>query len=228
MTSSIDLPPTILSSDVITLIPWRDHRTDASGHDPRSTYVEEFWLGTLGPTTTWFLRHCATLLDDTDSTFVNLRHTATVLGIGHEGGAGSAMAKTLTRACRFRTVRSVGSTTLAVRVRLPQLSHRQVQRLPKPVQRRHAGFVTANASPNTLRHQQKRARPLAACLIDHSANIAEMERQLALFRFHPAVVAEAVRWAWGRHQPPAQPGAGHPLPSPSPRPANPSRAGDTT
>ena len=75
MTSSINLPPTFIHADVLMLIPWIDHRTDAFGHDPRSVYVEQFWLGTLGPSTTWFLRHCATLLDDTDSTAINLRGT---------------------------------------------------------------------------------------------------------------------------------------------------------
>ena len=224
MTSSIDVLPAILNSDVITLIPWRDHRTDASGHDPRSTYVEDFWLGTLGPTTTWFLRHCATLLDDTDSTSVNLRDTATVLGIGHEGGAGSAMAKTVTRACRFRAARSVGSTTLAVRLRLPSLSHRQLLRLPTSVQRRHKEFVTADTSPDSLRCQLQLARPLATCMIQYNANIGEAERQLARMTFHPAVVAEAVQWAWTRHQPPTQPGAGKPRPGPSPRSTDPARA----
>lgn len=199
MTSSITLPPAILSSEEITLIPWLDQRIDAFGHDPRSAYVEQFWLATLGPSTTWFLRHCADLLDETGSTLVNLRETASTLGIGHEGGARSAMAKTVARACRFRAARSVGSTTLAVRLRLPQLSHRQVQRLPESVQRRHDEFLAANSSPGTLDQQQPRARRMASCLIECGDTISEAERQLACMTFHPAVIAEAVRWAWSHH-----------------------------
>ena len=200
MTSSINPPTTIIDADVITLIPWIDHRNDIFGHDPRSTYVEQFWLGTLGPSTTWFLRHCATLLDDTGGAAVNLRETASALGIGHEGGTRSAMAKTVARACRFRAARSVGSATLAVRVRLPQLSHRQVQRLPKSVQRRHEEFVAANLSHEGVCRQQSQARRLATCLIECSDNIMEAEEHLALLKFHPAIAAEAVRWAWSlRH-----------------------------
>jgi hypothetical protein len=30
-------------------MPWIDPVVDRRGHDPRSTYVEQFWLGTLGP-----------------------------------------------------------------------------------------------------------------------------------------------------------------------------------
>jgi hypothetical protein len=31
--------------------PWHDPVIDEVGHDPRSTYVETFWLPVLGPTT---------------------------------------------------------------------------------------------------------------------------------------------------------------------------------
>ena len=199
MTSSINLPPAVISSDVITLIPWIDHRVDAFGHDPRSTYVEQFWLGTLGPSTIWFLRHCANLLDAAESTAVNLRETATTLGIGHEGGSRSAMSKTVARACRFRAARAVGSASLAVRLRLPQLSYRQLQRLPEPVQRRHEEFIGANLSHDAICRQQSRARRLAVCLIECGDSYDQAERLLARMGFHPAIAAEAVRWAWSFH-----------------------------
>ena len=199
MTLAVALPPTITNAQVITLIPWLDQRVDAFGHDPRSAYVEQFWLATLGPATTWFLRHCADLLDETSSTAVNLRETAGTLGIGHEGGARSAMAKTVARACRFRAARSVGSTTLAVRRRLPQLSHRQLQRLPESVQQRHEEFLAANSSHDIVGRQQPRARRMASGLIECGDTISEAERQLACMKFHPAVIAEAVCWAWSIH-----------------------------
>src|SRR5262245_33165362 len=34
---------------LIRITPWIDPVVDRRGHDPRSTYVEQFWLGTLGP-----------------------------------------------------------------------------------------------------------------------------------------------------------------------------------
>lgn len=208
MTSSINLPPAIIDSEEIMLIPWLDQRIDAFGHDPRSTYVEQFWLATLGPATTWFLRHCADVLDETGATRLDLRETASTLGIGHEGGARSAMAKTVARACRFRAARSVGSTTLAVRLRLPQLSHRQVQRLPKSVQRCHDEFLGADLSPDTIDQQQPRARQLASCLVECGDTISEAERQLACMKFHPAVIAKAVHWAWSLHHGAKSPDAG--------------------
>ena len=199
MTSSINLPPAVVNSEVITVIPWIDHRVDAVGHDPRSVYVEQFWLGTLGPSTIWFLRHCANLLDAANSTALNLREAASTLGIGHEGGSRSAMVKTVARACRFRAARSVGPTTLAVRLRLPQLSHRHQQRLPEPVQRHHTEFTSVELSSDAMCRQQSRVRRLAGCLIECGDSFEETERLLARMSYHPAIVAEAVRWAWHLH-----------------------------
>ena len=200
MTLTTKQPAAIIDTDVVTLIPWTDHRKDAFGHDLRSAYVEQFWLGTLGPSTTWFLRHCAAVLEDADDAAVNLRETACALGIGFEGGARSAMVKTVARACRFRAARAVGSTTLAVRLRLPQLSHRQLQRLPSSLQQRHDEFVTASGEPDGLRQQQLRARRLALSLVECGDSISETELQLGRLMFHPAIAADAVRWAWSLHQ----------------------------
>ncbi|HSH60272.1 MAG TPA: hypothetical protein VK988_11660 [Acidimicrobiales bacterium] len=38
--------------DALTIRPWPDPVIDALGHDPRSHYVENYWLGILGPPTT--------------------------------------------------------------------------------------------------------------------------------------------------------------------------------
>ena len=52
---STSLPPTSIppTSTVTTLDiePWPDQVIDQLGHDPRSLYVERFWLGILGPST---------------------------------------------------------------------------------------------------------------------------------------------------------------------------------
>ena len=202
MNPPISLPPTIVASEVITLIPWLASRDDTSFYDARSAYVEQFWLATLGPSTTLFLRHCAGLLDGSDGTPVDLRETAVTLGIGHEGGSRSAMVKTVARACRFRAARPVGDTTLAVRVRLPQLSSRQVQRLPPPLRQRHEQYVASLTSGDSLHpilHAQARARRMALCLIECGDDMNETEVLLSRLTFHPAIAAEAVRWAWNQH-----------------------------
>ncbi len=38
---------------VLHIRPWSDDVVDKLGFDPRSSYVEDFWLGILGPSTVW-------------------------------------------------------------------------------------------------------------------------------------------------------------------------------
>ena len=45
--------------EVLHIRPWPDDVIDHMGHDPRSAYVEDYWLGLLGPSTTWLLRRLA-------------------------------------------------------------------------------------------------------------------------------------------------------------------------
>ncbi len=182
------------------LVPWVDNPDGRTGHDPRSSYVEHFWLGTLGPSTTWFLRYCANELDGVTGAVIELSEVAAVLGIGHRGGANSPMSRAVARACRFGAARLDGPGTLAVRRRLPTLDRRQLKRLPATVQRRHEIFVMAEAdTADDVDQQRRKARRLALSLIDCGDRYDDAELQLGRWRFHPAIAAEAVRWAWARH-----------------------------
>ena len=77
-TPLLDLP-----TDTLAIRPWSDPVIDRVGHDPRSAYVEKFWLGILGPSTTWLLRHLAGELDlHPDGFVLSLPECATALGLG--------------------------------------------------------------------------------------------------------------------------------------------------
>ena len=39
------------AAETLTIRPWPDPVIDSLGHDPRSHYVETYWLGILGPST---------------------------------------------------------------------------------------------------------------------------------------------------------------------------------
>ena len=49
--------PEFIALDTLTIRSWPDEVIDLLGHHPCSTYVENFWLGVLGPSTTFLLRH---------------------------------------------------------------------------------------------------------------------------------------------------------------------------
>ena len=63
--------------DQVYITTWDDPLVDRLGHDPRSAYVEQFWLGVLGPSAIWLLRHCRNELDRSPTGFVlDLTETA--------------------------------------------------------------------------------------------------------------------------------------------------------
>ena len=201
--------PAGVGRDELYIIPWEVASDAETGHDPRSAYVEHFWLGTLGPSTTWFLRYCAGELDDAEGAAVELNEVAARLGIGHRGGANSPMNRAVVRACRFRAARPAGPGTLEVRRRLPTLNRRQLQRLPAAVQRRHEIFMMAATAANGVDEQRRKARRLALGLIECGDGYDNAELQLGRWKFHPAMAADAVRWAWQCHH-------GGPTKAPSP------------
>ena len=45
------------ATPTLQVLPWSDPVIDQLGYDPRSRYVERFWLGILGPSATWLMRY---------------------------------------------------------------------------------------------------------------------------------------------------------------------------
>ena len=118
-----------MNADTLDIRPWPDPVIDTVGHDPRSHYVEEFWLGILGPSTTWLLRRMASGLEAHPSGFtMTLADTATALGLGVLGP--HALGPAEVRDARVRR---------DTRPRQHDDSLRPADQLPGPVQRLHAG-----------------------------------------------------------------------------------------
>jgi hypothetical protein len=190
-----------IPSDTPTLFiaPWSDPVVDQVGHDPRTVYVERFWLGILGPSATWLLRLLADRLDAAPDGFeLDLADCASALGLGRRPGANGTFARTIARCCQFNTARFLGPTTLQVRRKLPPLSRRQIARLPRSLRDDHARWVDTPpaASADEMRD---RARQLALSLVELGEDGEGTERQLHRWRFHPALASEATTWAIERH-----------------------------
>src|ERR1700675_4669059 len=100
----------------IHVMPWPAPVLDAIGHDPRSRYVETFWLPTLGPTALLLLRHLATRFDQNPKG-IQLRVAATskALGLGEREGTSSPLVRSLARLEQFDLACSDGRGTVAVR-----------------------------------------------------------------------------------------------------------------
>ena len=190
------LPP--LSGDTLHVRPWPDAVIDAVGHDPRSTYVERFWLGVLGPSTTW--RRMAAGLEVSPAGFdLPLADTARALGLGGDGRH-SPFVRALSRCCQFELALPESSDTLAVRRKLPPLNRRQLVRLPDAVQAEHEAWQTGHLREPEIDKLRRRSRRLALSLLELGEDAEATERQLQRWRFHPAICHESTRWAQEEHR----------------------------
>ena len=119
----------------LAVLPWADPVIDPIGHDPRSRYVELFWLGVLGPTATLLLRRFADGLESYPDGFeLDVPDLARSLGIKLQGQRRAAFANALQRTVLFGMAQH-HSHGLLVRRRMPPLSHRQVAQLPADLRR---------------------------------------------------------------------------------------------
>src|SRR5438105_2704757 len=192
---------TATATDSLSIRPWPDAVIDAVGHDPRSTYVEQFWLGVLGPSTTWLLRRLAAGLEAQPSGFsLCLSETAQSLGLGHKGGRHSPFVRALSRCVQFDLAQPQGDDTLAVRRKVPPLNRRQLARLPQALQESHERWNTEQLRIPAVEHLRRRCRRLALSLLELGEDLEGTERQLHRWKFHPALAHESAAWAWKRHQ----------------------------
>jgi hypothetical protein len=195
--------PTTLSvpTDTLSVRPWPDPVIDELGVDPRSTYVETFWLGILGPSTTWLLRRLVARLEASPAGYdMPLMATATCLGIGHKSGRHSPFVRSLSRLVHFDMAQLRGGTELAVRRKVAPLNRRQVLRLSDDLQREHQAWQEAQLRTPALEQQRRRSRQLALSLVELGEDLEETERQLHRWKYHPAMAHEAANWAWRRHR----------------------------
>ena len=201
--STISLLPTDAESvAVLPVRPWPDPVIDALGHDPRSAYVERFWLGILGPSTTWLLRYIANGLDRSPDGFdLDLAQAAQALGLGGRGGRHSPFMRALTRCCQFDVAEAQADGVLAVRRKLPPLTRRQVVRLPPELSAAHQAWQESELQTPAHEQQRRRARRLALSLVELGEDLDTTEHQLARWKFHPALCREAAAWAAERSGP---------------------------
>lgn len=199
------LPADIPSVTTLPVRPWPDGVIDALGHDPRSAYVERFWLGILGPSTTWLVRFLSNRLDASPEGFdLDLASTAQALGLGSRGGRHSPFMRALSRCCQFDVAEARADGVLAVRRKLPPLNRRQILRLPPELAAAHQAWQESQLQTPAHEQQRRRSRRLALSLLELGEDVEATEQQLARWKFHPALCREAAAWAAERHQPALQ------------------------
>lgn len=183
-------PAGAVPSAHLTVLPWVDPIVDDVGFDPRSRYVELFWLGVLGPTATWLIRRLAAGLGESpDGYELDLHHTARAMGLTYNPARSSPFTKAIQRCVMFGLAhpvdRSLGEG-LAVRRRIPHVTLRHLQRMPETLQAAHHEWQRTTVSVDAL----SRAHRLATTLLDLGDDSEVIEHRLIALGVPDAVAAE--------------------------------------
>ncbi len=175
--------------------PWNDPIVDTLGHDPRSRYVETFWLPTLGPTALLLLRHLADRFDRTpEGVELTVSDTSHALGLGQRDGASSPLVRTLNRLTQFDLAcEDPLSDTVAVRRNVPPVNTRHLRRLPSELQLAHAEWAEQQLAEHPLAEARRRSRRVAFTLLEQGDDPDHVERALHAIGFHPALCHESAR-----------------------------------
>ncbi len=185
------------SSATLTVVPLRDPAVEEIGYHPRSEYVELFWLPVIGPSATLLLRRLADGMDAGGGRFeVAPAELAASLGLG--SGSGAGLARAVGRCVRFGLARPAGGAALAVRRLVAPLPRRQLMRLPLSLQARHRAWEAGRQGTPPADAWRRRARLLALDLAQLGEERQAIERHLARWGIHPALAADATRWALRR------------------------------
>ncbi len=176
-----------LDEPTLVIVPWHDDVVDPIGYDPRSPYVEMFWLNVLGPTATWLLRRVVDGLDHYPGGYeLDLEQTAKALGLGYTRGTLNPFARALHRCVLFGAAQPVDGG-LAVRRRLPPVSARHLARMPDHLRDAHRGWLRAAV---THEAEVSRARILAAAMLEAGDAVDALERQLLGLGVPPPVATD--------------------------------------
>lgn len=203
--------------DRILVRPWADPILDEVGHDPRSHYVERFWLGTLGPSATWFVRYVADRFDLAPGEFtLDFEACAAAIGIGGTGGgagkgaeargagAGAGggsrrrtggLPRIIARCCSFELARVVNHGVVEIRRKIAPLSRRQLNRLSDSLRAEHERWMADAPDPSLNAVLALRARRMALTLLQMGEDTERAEIQLQRWRFPTQLAGDAIGWA---------------------------------
>ena len=180
----------------LLVIAWRDPVVEALGFDPRSSYVERFWLPLLGPTATWLLRRLAAEFDSHPDGFsLDAADCARSIGIGNKGGRSGPFHRSVDRCIRFGLARPDDHDILAVRTRVPPLTRTQVHRLPQHLQGAHRRWQEDQVRRSSHPANDAHATRLARSLLAVGASPADVEDQLRRWSFDEQAARRALRSA---------------------------------
>jgi hypothetical protein len=165
----------LLVEKTLVVVPWLDPIVDEVGFDVFSRYAEMFWLPIMGPSALWIQRRIVMGFAEFPGGYeMDTAEIALAVGLSFTQGANCPFTRALRRCQWFGAAQSVHGG-LAVRIKLPPVSRRQIQRFPISLKQSLAAWPVESAD-----HQQlvQRAKLVASALIDTGDDTDLLESRL--------------------------------------------------
>lgn len=176
--------------------PWDDPVLRRHGHDPRSVYVERFWVAILGPSAVWLLRLLAREFDelgpDADLQ-LDLEFTARRLGLQHRGGRQSTFMRTVDRCRMFDLAHFDDDAVLLVRRWVPPVPRQLYVRMPGELRNEVGKWARTEEHAD---FSVGEIRLLATCMLMLGNGLHEAAERLVILGLPPSAANEATAWAW--------------------------------
>jgi hypothetical protein len=159
----------------LVVVPWLDPIVDEVGFDVFSRYAEMFWLPIMGPSALWIQRRIVMGFAEFPGGYeMDTAEIALAVGLSFTQGANCPFTRALRRCQWFGAAQSVHGG-LAVRIKLPPVSRRQIQRFPTSLKQSLAAWPVESTD-----HQQlvERAKLVASALITTGDDTDLLESRL--------------------------------------------------
>ena len=172
----------------LVVVPWIDPIVDEVGFDVFSRYAEMFWLPIMGPSALWILRRIVMGFSEFPGGYeMDTEEIALAVGLSFTQGANCPFTRALRRCQWFGAAQSVQGG-LAVRIKLPPVSRRQIQRFPAGLKQ---SLATWPIDTTDRQHYIQRAKLIAHALITTGDDSELLESRLTRIGI-PAGIAARV------------------------------------
>ena len=194
--STVDTGTSFAQRRIVHVEPWPDEVTAEVGHDPRSAYVERFWLSVLGPSSLWLIRTLAYGFDSQPDGFdLDTLEAARALGLGDRVGRRSPVQRAVDRLCHFDLAHVRGAITLVVRPQVPWLDDFKVSKLPAQLQAEHGLWEAAALAESARTATKRRAAAVALQCARSGGTADDVRRTLTAWHYDPVGTDELTTWA---------------------------------
>ena len=173
----------------LVVVPWLDPIVDEVGFDVFSRYAEMFWLPVMGPSAMWIMRRIVMGFAEFPGGYeMDTQEIALAVGLSFTQGANCPFSRALRRCQWFGAAQSVQGG-LAVRIKLPPVSRRQIQRFPVSLKQSLVAWPVESTD-----HQQlvERAKLIANALITTGDDSDLLESRLTRIGIPIGIAARVV------------------------------------